>query len=323
MAFDSDALAAELKFLRRGRAMRHPGILRRLGPQTRRLAGIGNEANSATARTAMAVAIEELLRSESAETRLAVLGALALHPQTDQRDLTARERWLAGQLNCHERTARRRVDEAFDVLVLVATERAQADRGHTDLAERSIDDAWQLRTVRGFLRLDGPTPDLTEQSSIVVTGDQVSEIVFLFTVPRVAGAAAADHDLVVEMLFGGRIGRCERASDEHFRILVELPRTYRRGETHEYAIRYQIPPGQPMAPHYLLQPSAPCLSFDVTVRFNLAAPPATVWRLDGVDPRGFDVPASVKDLLLPDRFGDVQLSFRQLRQDRAYGVKWS
>jgi hypothetical protein len=318
VVFDPDALAAELKFLRRGRAMRHPGILKRLGPQTRRLAGIGDEANSAAARAAMTSAIEDLLRAESVETRMAVLGALALHPQADQRDLTARERWLAGQLNCHERTARRRVDEAFEVLILVASDRAQAGG-----AERPVSDAWHVQAVRAFLRLDGPSPDLTEYRSIVVTDEQLSEIVCLFTLPRPAGVVPADHDLVVEVLYGGRISRRERPSEEHFRILVELPRTYRRGETHEYAIRYQVPPGQQMVPHYVLQPLSLCLAFDVTVRFNPTAPPAAVWRLDGVAPRMLDAPAPPDDRLVPDRFGDVRLSFRQLRQGYAYGVKWS
>lgn len=297
--------------------MRHPGILKRLGPQTRRLAGIGDEANSTTARAAMTSAIEDLLRAESVETRLAVLGALALHPQSDQRDLTARERWLAGQLNCHERTARRRVDEAFDVLVLVATDRAQAD-----VAEQPISDAWQVSSVRAYLRLDGPSPDLTEHRSIVATRDQLSEIVCLFTLPRVAGTAADEHDLMAEVLYGGRIRQRERRPGEHFRIVVELPRTYRRGESHEYAIHYQIPPGQPMVPHYVLQPLSLCLAFDVTIRFNPAAPPTSVWRLDGVPPRVVDAPQSPDDLLVPDRFGDVRLSFRQLRQGYAYGVKW-
>jgi hypothetical protein len=297
--------------------MRHPSILRRLGPQTRRLAGIGDEANSTTARVAMTTAIEELLRAESVETRLAILGALALHPQTDQRDLTARERWLAGQLNCHERTARRRVDEAFEVLVLVASDRAQADA-----AEQPVSDAWQVQSLRAFLRLDGPSPDLTEHRSIVVNRDELGEIVCLFTLPRVSGAPTDDHDLVVEVLYGGRIRHRERPSEEHFRIVVELPRTYRRGETHEYAIRYQVPPGQPMAPHYVLQPLSPCLAFEVTVRFNPAVPPTSVWRLDGVPPRMVDAPQSPTDLLVPDRFGDVRLSFRQLRQGYAYGVKW-
>jgi hypothetical protein len=75
-------------------------------------------------------------------------------------------------------------------------------------------------------------------------------------------------------------------------------------------------------PHYVLQPLSPCLAFDVTVRFDPAAPPASVWRLDGVPPGIVDAPQSPRNLLVPDRFGDVRLSFRQLRQGYAYGVKW-
>src|SRR5215211_473616 len=111
MEVDPDALAAEFRYLRKGRAFRHPELLDRLGPQLRALCRVTPDDGVAVARRKTRETVETLLRNESRETSVTVLAVLALHQEADQRDLTARERWLAGQLKCQERTVRRRVDE--------------------------------------------------------------------------------------------------------------------------------------------------------------------------------------------------------------------
>ena len=317
MDIDADALADELKMLRKGRATRHPAMPRRLGPQTWALCGIVGTDGPAAARAKLMDTVGSLLKDESKQTWLAVVAALALHPETDQRDLAARERWLADQLRCHERTARRRVDEAFAILVQQAAHR-QADPG-----DRGGQEPWQVQATRSFLRLDGPGPEIIEHRTILVTRGSVGEILCRFSLPRHPDVPEEEHDLIVELLHGGQIRHQDRPSREHFRYLVQLPRKFHEGETHEYTVRLRLPAGQPMAPHYVLQPLLPVKSFGVKVRFDLARLPSSIWRLNGVPPRMIDVDHDERELLRADRFGELQLEFRNLRQGFAYGLSWA
>jgi hypothetical protein len=314
VAVDPDVLAEELRVLRRGLGARHPQLTKRLGPQITQLCNIGPDDGPVAARRKLADAVHRLLGDESKETRLAIDAALALHPEADHRYLGARQRWLAEKRNFHERTARRRVDEAIEILVRLASGAEQ---------DREPEDAWQVQSIRAFLRLDGPSPELTDQRTVLITRDNVDEIITRFSLPRWAGAAAGSHDLITELLYGGRIRDHERPSVEHFRYFVELPRRYHRGETHEYGIRFRIPPGQPMAPHYALVPLLTVKSLDLTVRFAPSRLPLRAWRLDGVPPRMIDSPLPGHDKLLQvDRFGEVRISFRNLRQGFGYGARW-
>jgi hypothetical protein len=254
-----------------------------------------------------------LLRDQTDETRLTITAALALRPEAGQRYLGDRERWLAERLRFHERTARRRVFEAIEIVVRLATEGDQ---------DWETSDAWQVQAIRAVFRLDGAAPELLEQRTVLMTKDNVGEIVTRFSLPR-GTALEEPHELLTEILYGGRIRATERLSLEHFRYYIELSRRYHRGETHEYGIRFQIPPRQPMAPHYALVPLLTVKSLDLTVRFDQARPPAAVWRLDGVAPRMIDnPPANGGEVLHLDGSGEIRTSFRNLRQGFGYGARW-
>jgi hypothetical protein len=318
VVIDHDALAEELRSLRKGRGMRHVTVLTRLGPETKRLFQI-NESDGAVAARAKATAtVNHLLRDETREVRLAVLAALALHPETTHRDLSGRRLWLARQLHCQERTARRRVDEAFELLVQAAAE--------SDLEAVPDPPAlhdWHIRRMDAVLRLDVPSPELIDRRTITFVKSGIGEIVAQLSLPRPSRDASQPHDVHAEIQYGGQIRARERPADQYFRWIVELPRRFCAGETHDYGIVYRLPPGQSMAPHYVLQPLAPCEAFDVTVRFDPNRLPRLVWRLNGVVPRVIDEDRPVGETVQPDRFGEVHLTFRNLLQGFAYGVKWT
>jgi hypothetical protein len=314
VAVDPDALAQELRVLRRGLGVRDPQFPKRLGPQIKQLCKINAIDGPVIARRRLMEILQRLLRDESKEIRQAIMVALALNPEADRRYLGARQRWLAEQRGFHERTARRRIDEAIEILVRLAVE-----------AEQDLDtpDAWQDQSIRAFFRLDGLSPELIEHRTVLITAGQIDEIATRFSLPRQSDPTAGPHDLFTEILYGGRIRHTERLAPEHFRYFVELPRTCHRGETHEYGIRFRIPPGQPMKPYYALVPLLTVKSLDLTVRFAPARPPVKVWRLDGVAPLMIDNPPPTDDRLLQvDRFGEIRVSFRDLRQGFGYGTGW-
>ncbi|MFC0533036.1 hypothetical protein [Phytohabitans kaempferiae] len=314
---DSDALADELKSLRKGRAARHPALSRRLGPQVRRLCAIADTDTSAECRAKLMAAAQRLLAHQPQETRLAVLAALALHPETEHRTLHAREAWLAQRLHVHERTARRRVD---DGILLLAEMTAGIGRHQAEVVDG---EDWRVRSLDAVLRLDAASPQLIERRTIMVTGGEVGEIIHRMSVPVARRAGSPTHDLQCEVMHGARIKVRDRPSDDHFVYRLDLPRRFRVGEIHEYGLRFQIPPGQPMANHYVMQPLNPCDSFDLTIRFPPDRLPGRIWQLDGVAPRLVDRDQPIGSLLRPDRFGELRVSFQGLRQGRAYGLKWT
>jgi hypothetical protein len=313
VAVNPDALAADLRSLRRGLGARDPRFPRQLGPQLRQFCNINAIDGPAGARQRLVEVVQRVLRHESRKIRL-LIAALALHPEADHRYLGARYRWLAAQLRVSERTVRRWTDEAIEVFVRLATESEQ---------DRETSDAWQVQSIRALMRLDGASPELTDERRVLITRDDVDEIVTRFSLPRRTDGATGPHDLITEIVYGGSIRREERLSPEHFRYVVELPQRYRRGDTHEYGIRFRIPPGQPMLPHYALVPLLTVKSLDLTVRFALSRLPLKIWRLDGVAPRMIDSPPPGDDKLLRvDRFGELRISFRNLRQGFGYGARW-
>ncbi|MDT4986786.1 MAG: hypothetical protein QOI74_880, partial [Micromonosporaceae bacterium] len=165
--------------------------------------------------------------------------------------------------------------------------------------------------------------ELLEQRVISFTRSGVSEIVCQLSLPRPANSSRPQHDLHAELIYGGRIHARERPAEGSFRFFLELAEPGRAGGSHEYAILFRLPMGQPMRPHYVFQPLRHCESFDLTIRFPADAPPVAVRLLDGVTPRELDATSPGGPVQTVDRLGELRLSFHDLRQGLAYGVTWA
>ena len=316
MPIDSVELAAELVRLRRGRAMLDPGLPRRLEPQTRAALDIGSGDKAPVIRRKAAARIAGLLRRD-AELRTAALAALGLHPEADQRLLKDREAWLAAHLMCDSRTARRRVTAAMQQLVDALVEDDHAG----GLPAGARDDGYTVRVFWATMRLAAARPELHEKRRIIVTGDRLDAIAGRLTVPR-SGPEIAENDVLVRATSGGDITGFERCSPEHFQFVLRLPRPLHHGEIHEYGLVFTIPPGQPMRPHYVFQPLVPCERFELTVHFDRTRLPDDIWLINGVAPRLLDHDETTAPRLTPNARGTLRRSFTDLRQGRAYGVRW-
>lgn len=314
---DSAALAKELAQLCKGRAMLHPALRERLGPQVRAAFGIDDTDQPPRIRSKVTACVRRLLGDE--ELRTAALAALALLPRADQRLLKDREAVLARIRNFEARTARRRMRRAIRELVdaLVAE-----DHGRSAPDVRCDDDGFVVRTFRARMLLDDVQPRLHERRTVEVTADRLDEIVVRLTVPRPEPDADAS-DVQVFGEFGGEIVERRRSSPVDFEFTFRLPRTLRLGDTHEYGLDFTIPPGRRMRPHYVFQPLVPCERFELEVRFDPARLPEHVWLIDGLMLRALDHQLEQTPRLVPNAQGAVQQTFTNLRQGMAYGVRWS
>ena len=183
-------------------------------------------------------------------------------------------------------------------------------------------DGWFSESCTALLRLDTQPIESLEQRVVVAAADGLSELVTSMSVPRRPGDRRPGHDLDVELLHGGSLELREQPFECYFRNVIVLPRPLRRGERHEYAMRFRLPPGQPMASHYVQVPLRRTDFFEARVRFSPERPPRTVWKLSGVPTAVIYEGEPTRDRLLPDRFGEVHVSFRDLRMGLSYGVCW-
>jgi hypothetical protein len=315
VAIDSVALAQELGQLRKGSGVRHPGLLERLGPQTRRAFGIDEGDSVATARKKIDGRVRALLAPISDELQTAALAALALTPTAPQANLIDRQRWLANRCYFDVRTARRRIDAAFAALI-----DAIVDEKVTGAGTAPVDDGWSIRTFSATLRLDGCAPELVERRVISVTAAQLDTIILRLAIPpNDDGVVPAP---VATMLSGGTLIRHDQPSASNFEYTMEPSRILMAGDEHEYVVRFALSPGQTMRPHYVYLPLTRCDELHVTVKFDPRSAPTHLWCVAGRPLRMVDDPAGSLDPVRLDDDGQIRLSFRRLRPGLAYGVKW-
>lgn len=183
-------------------------------------------------------------------------------------------------------------------------------------------DGWYVESFTALLRLDINPVEALERRMIVATVDGLSEIATAISIPRDLTDLTAEHRLDVELLFGGSLERREQPYESYFRNVIAFPRPLVTGERHEYTLRLRIPPGQPMAPHYVHVPFERSDSFDLRVCFDPAHLPRNVWKLDGVPTTVLYESKPAAEEVVPDRFGQMHVAFRGLRQGMSYGLRW-
>jgi hypothetical protein len=313
---DTEALAAELKAFRKGRAARHPDLVRRVGPQLRALAGITGADTRASAFSKLRETVQRLVGNQVPDLLLAALVEFALHPEAVQDSLDGRQRWLAQDQRFQPRTARRRMDAAIDAFVIGARDSMALP------VSEPVTSEWRVCSMEAVLHLTTDGPTLMERRVIQFTTDGLEEITCRLSVPRPNGPRSIAPQLLVAPIFGVQITSLTRPSEHHYQYQLRLPRRFRAGQRHEYAISFQIPAGQAMANHYVMQPLTPCDEFRLIARFDPDRLPQAIWMLDGVAPRVIESDRPIGGTVVPDRLGELHRSFRQLRQGFAYGVKW-
>lgn len=191
-----------------------------------------------------------------------------------------------------------------------------------DLLAEPTGDGWFFESFSALLRLDADPVEAIEFRRVVAAVDGLVELVTSVSVPRTPEDSGGAHDLESELLYGGSLERRLQPYDSFFQNVIVLPRPLRNGERHEYAIRHRIPSGQRMTTHYVHVPYQRSDRFDLRVRFGAGRVPREVWALrDAPTPAIYRGEPSA-EILEPDRFGEVRVSFETLRPGLGYGIVW-
>jgi len=292
----------------------------RLGPQLRRLLGIESTDDPGVVRRKVSARLTVLADRLPEDLGHAVRAALALGDVTTDRFLKDRVGQVAAKIQRDPRTAKRRVDEGLRRLaeMLVDSAEPAPDRGNPFAPE-----GWYIKTLHSVLLLDREPLRLIERRRVVATRSGLDRVLISLSAPSPGDhRAGAEPPVRLDVLQGGVLVD-EDYAGSHYRATLLLAGPLAMGEEHEFTVAFRARPRREMRPYYALTPFRPCESFQLTVRFDAADLPASVWRLDGLPPRmvtDFDPGLSVLDV---NAIGEISVAFSDLRPGLAYGVRWS
>jgi Helix-turn-helix domain len=181
---------------------------------------------------------------------------------------------------------------------------------------------WFTESFTALVRADIDPVEVIQRKTIVATADGVAQITTSVNVPRHPNALDQPVGLESELLYGGSLELRQQPHDSFFANVIVLPRPLRAEERHEFSLRLRMPPGQQMASHFLHVPFGRSDRFELRVRFDPRRLPPTVWLLCDAPTAMIYQPEPAAETMVPDRFGEVQASFRDMRPGLGYGVRW-
>jgi hypothetical protein len=249
---------------------------------------------------------------------VALQAAFALSAENRQPFYQERVRWAAHHLARDERTVRRRIDEGIEQLAELAVSVVRA------IPRPRSSTPWHTAKLRVYVMLDQPEPESLEFRQIVADVDGLRELDLALTLtePPAPGRTASAEGLKIDVLSGGTLIRRRMESTDRYGFVLALPTPLEHGQPHDIAVRFRVPEGHPMQPHYVCLPKSPCDFLDLRVRFDLGRPPKSVSRLSDVFQRDVSDPAAGGAGLDIDNAGDLHVEFTGLTPGLAYGVRW-
>lgn len=309
-------VTGELKELRRGRGLRADDIHARVGEGLRMACGITRMDDPALVRRKLVLRLTRLCAKLPSDLKLAATVALGLH-QVDGEFLDRRIAWLAEAFDRDPRTARRRIDSAFQLLAELLYDAGMRDRN----AGRYSSDGWYIELLKVVLRMDLDPPILTEERRIVSQVDDLDELSLFLSASRKPNIPNCDG-FHAEMGYGGEIVETQRVSSAHSHFVVRLPQPLSLGQRHDYSIQFTSYSRAHMRPYYVFTPLRHCEEFAARIRFDRDRPPQLVWRINGLPAKAFEDFTPGDDRLTVDRVGDIAIEFHDLQQGLSYGLQW-
>ena len=314
---EADALARELRALKRGRGIAADQIATMTGPRLRDLCDYRQSDDPDTLRIKLKGLIIRGSANLPEDERHLAWVALAIAPNARHRFLKQR---LESALQHLDRDAIRTADR----LANVGLQRIAANlAGLRDSPNPYVADGWYTDSLDSTVRLDLDRPELREHRRIVSTRDDLDRLVVSLTVPVRPGPAAtgpAGPAGVVMVRTGDEALPSTEVSPGVHQAVVPLPQKLGESEAYEFDVTFVLAHHSLMRPYYLLTPLRQCQDFRLRVRFDRTRLPAGIWRVDGI-PRAV-VEATATTPLAPQD-GEVATSFRRLRTGLSYGVHWS
>ena len=303
-------LVDELMRLRKGWGLQ-ADLSAKVGTGLQQLAGIDASDGQELRRTRLLAVLTEAAGELPKEMGMFALVGLCAWPEARLRTLDERLAWLAERTDISQRTALRRLDEAQRRLAEV-------------LSSLSVphEDGWYIESLSSVMRVTDEYVEAIERRVIVCRTPGLTQLDTSISVPRHPSDEQQRHGLEIELLQGGHLERREQPYEGYFCNVIVLSKPLAADEKHEFTLRFRIPPGQPMAPHYVHIPTHRSDAFNIHIRFDFTQLPKHLWVLDGAPPVAVYQRTPGATCVTPDKYGEASWSFRLLRVGLAYGFCW-
>ncbi|MGW8570201.1 hypothetical protein [Streptomyces niveus] len=317
MEFSAAEVLSELKNLRRGFGMEDPHALTRAGSTLRYIAGVTVEDDPSTQRERIKSCLLEWTCALPFDLSFYSRIALALDGSGTER-FERRLRRIAVVLDRDARTARRRVDEAFERL-------AEEAMAAVPPRPRRPDTPWHLRRLKTLVLLGSRGAEVIEERHIVSHHDGLMDISHSSTFATMGmDTQAVDPEGVdVKVLEGGMSSGSAWLSATRLGLQVRLPHALDAGRSHALTFRTSVPGGKALAPFYVCTPRFSCERFDLSVRFDGCSPPRRVWLLNDELPLEVGDASLCRSAVEVDAVGEARAAFTDLEPNRSYGLGWA
>ncbi|WP_043729583.1 hypothetical protein [Kutzneria sp. 744] len=316
MATQVRDLVDELKTLRKGRGLSTGLPDGKVGPAVRALCSVTAADSPSVARKKIADLLGELAGRLPDDLSTAVLAAFGLVPEARQQFYKERVRWAALRIDRDERTVRRRIDQGIQQLAELSVDAVPATRPAAALYR------WYNEEVRVYLTLDRSTPESLEFRRITSCVDNLRELDLALTLTAPLDRSSVARELDIQVVSGGTLVRKQKEKADRFAFSLRMPDLLNSADRHEYGLRFRVPDGQKMQPHYVCVPKQRCDNFQLHVRFDHDHMPVAVWLLSDAFQRDVDDPVPSGESLALDEAGELHLSFEDLTPGLAYGIRW-
>lgn len=312
-------LISELGALRRGRGVRDLRTADEIGPSLRTVCGVMPSDSPKEIQGKIIARLTTLARSLPEDLQIVALAAFAIHADASQQFLKARIEWAAAKLDRDPRTVRRRLDSAIEAIARLAASKPGAVEMPTP------DRDWHTEHVSALLALDLPQPEAFELRRICADRNGLDEVDLALTLTSADPRAEplSPTEVEIHVFRGGRLRTVRNESADRFALSIQLASQLAQGATQLIALRFRVPLGRPMQPHYVCVPKGRCDSFELSVRFGEHNRPLHLWKLTDALQRDLTDPFVRGDPVQLDMAGEVGVDFSQLKPGMAYGLRWS
>ncbi|NUT95934.1 MAG: hypothetical protein HOY78_28310 [Saccharothrix sp.] len=299
--FDSPVkrLVVELKPLRHGRGLHDERIADRVGGMARMVLGIGADDVPEVVQTKAFSALRWVVSALPPPQRDALTAAFGLDSDLPHyQDRLAR---VAEDHGVTTRTVRRWVEAGLHSTATALMRSRQGD----------VAAGWWTDRVVVAVALHRPQIEVLEVRRVVAAIDGLEAL-------DLDQAGGVSPGTGFDAFYGGTLLEVEDPARP--RVVLKLPKTLGRGETHEFALHTRLPTGHHLMQH-LCVPRHRCDSIDLWVRFPVDRRPRRVTRLADVPSRDLDL-AGGSDVVV-DGTGRVHVSFGGPAVGRVSGLRWN
>jgi hypothetical protein len=312
-------LLEELQRLRKGRGVYHPSGQERFGSHIRAVCGaVGPDAPLTLLRSMFSRSVDDLLGDEGG-ARMLLRAASGLAPEGRLDEFSTygkRVSWLASKLHVGERTVEKRVDRALiqyvDAAIAVFSRISAAD----------ADPGFVIDAFRVDLSFIGDRPRVLEERKIRCACEQLDVVRIRFGILSPPSGNGHERPFEIEVREGGSLTRVDSWSSM-VAYEIKLTQPLVRGQMHKLVSRLVPARGQPLAPHYVVQPITSVESFTINAHFDQHKRPVRVRRVNRAPHGEIDISFPGDEVLELDAGGKVETTFLRIRDSRSYGLAWT